>query len=327
LIPLDQRLAGLKPISDVTAGLIFLRYGREAEYEADQLGVGYAYDAGYDPRWLGAFLRSLAAQEQGRGAPPEFLSTHPSTPKRIARAGDLAAEVMAANGRDLEVGSGRYKKRLEGLLYGPGPMSWVWSGTRLANQAHRIALEPPTGWDLQVQRLAFAIAHHRVREKVSAASVGAFADAVQQQIKLESVARSSFDLGPLEGLKASYVGRSQGTDAVLLIYYGLDGQTGYTLAAITPVLFRDRLEPVYDALARSVVKLSSAKAEALPIQRVHLERVRAGEGLRQLVRRVYGTTDHVEAIALLNGLPPETSLTEGSLIKVILPTPIIRRSE
>ncbi|MFQ6672779.1 MAG: M48 family metalloprotease, partial [Candidatus Tectimicrobiota bacterium] len=257
LIPLDQRLAGLKPISDVTAGLIFLRYGREAEYQADQLGVEYAYEASYDPRWLGAFLRSLAAQDRGRGAPPEFLSTHPSTPKRIARVDDLAAGVMASGSRNLEVGARRYKERLEGLIYGPGPLSWVWSGRRLANQAHRLALEPPQGWDLQVQRLVFTIHHRRVRgataewrihEKVSTMSVGRFADAVERQIKLESVARSAFDLGPLEGLKASYVGRNQGTDAVLLIYYALDGQTGYTLAAITPVLFRDRLEPVYDAL-------------------------------------------------------------------------------
>ncbi|MFQ5893246.1 MAG: hypothetical protein ACE5H5_02935, partial [Nitrospinota bacterium] len=226
--------------------------------------------------------------------------------------------------------------RLEGLIYGPGPLSWVWSGRRLANQAHRLALEPPQGWDLQVQRLVFTIHHRRVRgataewrihEKVSTMSVGRFADAVERQIKLESVARSAFDLGPLEGLKASYVGRNQGTDAVLLIYYALDGQTGYTLAAITPVLFRNRLEPVYDALARSVVKLSSEEAAALPIQRVHLERVRAGEGLAQLVRRVYGTAEHVEAVALLNGLSSETSLTEGSLIKVILPSPTIRRAE
>ncbi|MFQ5892778.1 MAG: M48 family metalloprotease, partial [Nitrospinota bacterium] len=128
LIPLDQRLAGLKPISDVTAGLIFLRYGREAEYQADQLGVEYAYEASYDPRWLGAFLRSLAAQDRGRGAPPEFLSTHPSTPKRIARVDDLAAGVMASGSRNLEVGARRYKERLEGLIYGPGPLSWVWSG-------------------------------------------------------------------------------------------------------------------------------------------------------------------------------------------------------
>ncbi|MDA2917790.1 hypothetical protein MYX64_13290, partial [Nitrospinae bacterium AH_259_B05_G02_I21] len=66
---------------------------------------------------------------------------------------------------------------------------------------------------------------------------------------------------------------------------------------------------------------------ALPIQRVHLERVRSGEGLTQLVRRVYGNADHVEAITLLNGLSPESTLADGSIVKVILPSPIIRRSE
>ncbi|MFB3073218.1 MAG: M48 family metalloprotease, partial [bacterium] len=107
---LGPRLAKLKPLSDATAGLIFLNYGREAEYEADQIGAKYTYDAGYDPRWLGAFLRSLAAQEKGRDVPLEFLSTHPSTPKRIAQVDALAAELTASGTGGLVVGSNPYKQ-------------------------------------------------------------------------------------------------------------------------------------------------------------------------------------------------------------------------
>ncbi|MEE8209929.1 MAG: M48 family metalloprotease [bacterium] len=336
LTALDERLAGLKPLSDTTAGIIFLKYGRDAEYQADQLGAGYSYEAGYDPRWLGAFLRSLAANEKGRAAPLEFLSTHPSTPNRVARADALAAELTGSGSKRLEVGANGYKERLEGLLYGPGPEGWVWSGKRLANQAHRIALTPPEGWKLRAERLAFSIDHHRlqsagaewrIHRRVSTIRVESFAGQVEERIKLESADRSPFRLGPLEGLKVRYAGRSQGTDAVLIMYYALDGQTAYTFSAIAPKLFLSRLEPVYDEVASSLVKLTAEEAKALPMQRVHLERVRSGEGLTQLVRRVYGNADHVEAITLLNGLSPESTLADGSIVKVILPSPIIRRSE
>jgi predicted Zn-dependent protease len=333
---LGPRLAKLKPLSDATAGLIFLNYGREAEYEADQIGARYTYDAGYDPRWLGAFLRSLAAQEKGRDVPLEFLSTHPSTPKRIAQVDALAAELTASGTGGLVVGSNPYKQRLEGLVYGPGPLGWVWSGRRLANQAHRISLEPPKGWDVKTERLAFSIHHRRlkgvtaewrVHEKVSTLRVGGFAEKIEKRLKLEGGKRSSFRLGPIKGIKATYFGRNQGTDAALIIYYAIDGRAGYTLSAIAPVEFKDKLEPVYDGLARSLLKLRAEEASALTIQRVHLERTRSGEGLAKLVRRVYGNSDHVEAIALLNGVSPEATLTDGSLIKVVLPSPTIRRSE
>ncbi|MFB3072517.1 MAG: hypothetical protein ACE1ZU_03400, partial [bacterium] len=229
-----------------------------------------------------------------------------------------------------------YKQRLEGLVYGPGPLGWVWSGRRLANQAHRISLEPPKGWDVKTERLAFSIHHRRlkgvtaewrVHEKVSTLRVGGFAEKIEKRLKLEGGKRSSFRLGPIKGIKATYFGRNQGTDAALIIYYAIDGRAGYTLSAIAPVEFKDKLEPVYDGLARSLLKLRAEEASALTIQRVHLERTRSGEGLAKLVRRVYGNSDHVEAIALLNGVSPEATLTDGSLIKVVLPSPTIRRSE
>ena len=336
LSALDERLANLKPLSDTTAGLMFLKYGRDAEYQADELGTQYAYEATYDPRWLGTFLRSLAALEEARPAPPEFLSTHPSTPERVARVDALAEKLTAQGSSGLQVGSSRYKKRLEGLIYGPGPKGWVWSGGRLANQAHRIALQPPEDWDLQTEHLAFSIrnsrvssaeAEWRIHENVQTTRVSVFVQQIEKRLKLKSSDRSTFRLGPLEGLKARYLGSSQGTDAALIIYYALDGRAGYTFAAIAPASSQEQMEAVYDQLAQSLVKLKTGGAQALPIQRVHLKTARTGEQLEQLVRRVYGDTEHLKAIALLNGLSHDATLTGGTFIKVILPSPTLRRSK
>lgn len=334
LTALDERLASLQPLSDTTASLIFLKYGRDAEYQADELGIDYSYLIHHDPRWLGVFLRNLAAQEEGQALPPEFLSTHPSTPARVERADDLAEKTLAQGREGLLVKAEEYKERLEGLVYGPGPMGWIWSNGRLANKAHRIALAPPSDWELATRRLAFSLTHHRVQgataewrihEKVSNPTVELFAENIEKQIKLESADRKAFKMGPLDGLKVVYFGRSQGTDSALILYYALDGQTGHTLAAIAPVAFRDRLEPVYDELARSVVRLSSAEAEDITIQRLHLVKAQTGERLSDVVRRVYGNSDNEKAIALLNGLAPDAALAAGSLTKVVLPSPTISR--
>ena len=54
---------------------------REAEIEADQIGVHLAAEACYDPR---AAKRVFQAMKDGsRGTPPEFMSTHPSHDTRI----------------------------------------------------------------------------------------------------------------------------------------------------------------------------------------------------------------------------------------------------
>lgn len=60
---------------------ILLPYGRGQESEADVVGLGYMADAGFDPRASVQLWKNMA--ENNKGAPPEFLSTHPSSSTRI----------------------------------------------------------------------------------------------------------------------------------------------------------------------------------------------------------------------------------------------------
>jgi predicted Zn-dependent protease len=58
-----------------------LPYGRKQESEADTVGLVFSADAGFDPRESVKLWKNMA--ESNKGAPPEFLSTHPSSSTRI----------------------------------------------------------------------------------------------------------------------------------------------------------------------------------------------------------------------------------------------------
>lgn len=59
-------------------------FSREAEREADQLGVRYMWEAGYDPNGLPEMFETLLEQRRQRpGAVARFFSTHPLTESRI----------------------------------------------------------------------------------------------------------------------------------------------------------------------------------------------------------------------------------------------------
>jgi predicted Zn-dependent protease len=82
---LVSALLGLGNLGDAAlnmgAQLLTLKFGREDESEADLIGIDLAARAGYDPG-AGVTLWQKMAQAS-KGAPPQFISTHPSGPTRI----------------------------------------------------------------------------------------------------------------------------------------------------------------------------------------------------------------------------------------------------
>jgi len=91
-------------IAAIAAGLaITLPNSREAESEADQIGIELAARAGYDPAAAVTLWQKMAQEDSY--APMEFLSTHPAAETRIERLRALVPKVeplyvaAKANGR------------------------------------------------------------------------------------------------------------------------------------------------------------------------------------------------------------------------------------
>ena len=73
--------------------LLSLKYSRDDETEADLIGLELAARAGYDPRSALSLWRKMEAAS--KGAPPAFLSDHPSNPDRLRT---IAANIPRVQG-------------------------------------------------------------------------------------------------------------------------------------------------------------------------------------------------------------------------------------
>ncbi|MCA0312501.1 MAG: M48 family metallopeptidase [Candidatus Melainabacteria bacterium] len=71
--------------------VMFQKFSRDAEYQADQAGLRYMVEAGYDPEGMVQVKDKLLTLSKGsRGL--EFLSSHPDTAKRKAEVQELIKE-------------------------------------------------------------------------------------------------------------------------------------------------------------------------------------------------------------------------------------------
>ena len=72
---------------------IFNPFGRKQETEADYLGLIFSSLAGYDIRGSVKLWERMAEKNKGK-EPPQFLSTHPSSSKRISNLNKWISEVI-----------------------------------------------------------------------------------------------------------------------------------------------------------------------------------------------------------------------------------------
>lgn len=133
-----------------------LRYSRNQENEADDLGVRYLAEAGYDPYAAADMLATLGRQERFMAATngsdsarglPEWASSHPLPEGRVAHAREAAAETGIADGA-LPEGEEAYLRAVDGLLYGDDPQQGFVLGRRFAHPVMRIAFDAPPGFTL-----------------------------------------------------------------------------------------------------------------------------------------------------------------------------------
>ena len=91
----EQKAAAFNNVFGLASGVYGLKNSRNAEYEADRFGLLFSAMAGYNPNEAINFWNRMAAAKGEGGAPPEFLSTHPSDANRISRLKGFMPEALS----------------------------------------------------------------------------------------------------------------------------------------------------------------------------------------------------------------------------------------
>ena len=130
-------------------GLLMLKYSRDDETQADELGVRYATASGYDPREIPGTYRTLQriAERAGQSL-PSYMSTHPDPGQRQERTTELAAK--AAVGKvNMNIRQRAYLDHVRNLVYGENPRYGWFEGSRFFHPALGLEMSFPPGWKTQ----------------------------------------------------------------------------------------------------------------------------------------------------------------------------------
>jgi predicted Zn-dependent protease len=110
--------------------VLFLKYGRDAENQADELGFRYALTQNYDVREMANVFETLnraSEVEGGGGRLPEWLSTHPNPENRVKRT-EERLDTLHASLTSTIVNRDEYLKQIDGVAFGEDPRQGFFEG-------------------------------------------------------------------------------------------------------------------------------------------------------------------------------------------------------
>ncbi|HSM51282.1 MAG TPA: M48 family metalloprotease, partial [Thermoanaerobaculia bacterium] len=310
-------------VAQMGLGLLFLKFSRDHEREADDLGLRYVVNAGYDPRQMLGVFQTLDRVSAAAGGDrlPNWLATHPNPEDRGQR---LAAQIAAlpperqASGR---VERNSYLRRLQGLVFGADPREGYFEGDRFYHPGMAFQVSFPAGWKHQNQKQA--VVSLRPQEDavvvLTLAAEGSPAEATRAFFSQQGIERGNswrsyfnhFRTAPAQSASGQQTRQLRG----LVGFVSHQGRVlrllGMSLDERWPQAERD----VSAALA-SFGPLTDRRYLDVQPARIRVVTVDRPTTLAELVRR-HGSTADLDSLAVLNGVEKETILEAGRLVKLV----------
>jgi len=306
-------------------GLLMLKYGRDDETQADELGVAYATKAGWDPRQIPMTYEMLGRISDKAGQRlPSYLSTHPDPGDRQARTTQLAA-AAAAGKTGLAVNERSYLKRLDGLLFGTDPRAGYVEGDGFYDPRAGIQLELPADWKRQPGRQSIVTVNAAQTAVLEARVVTGAADArspgerVQTLLAAGRLSAADGRSGPIGGYEAwsgaIVVPGDAGPQRMLLTLAKLSDTTLLQVSGRS-VSAGDAGEREIVACMRSLRGIDPAKQDP-PLLRVAVTPAPKRGDFKSVIDG-FGTQGiGFDDTAILNDRFPDQDVMAGELLKVV----------
>jgi predicted Zn-dependent protease len=305
--------------------VLFLKYGRDAENQADELGFRYALGQNYDVREMANVFETLnrASQMGGDGGRlPEWLSTHPNPENRVKRT-EERLDTLHASLANAIVNRDQYLREIDGLIYGEDPRQGFFEGAMFYHPDMRFQLRFPEGWKAQNTPSAVVAISPKEDAIVQLGLAGDASprEAATQFLSQEGVQAGNGSTSSINGNPAatSYfqAQTQQGVIEGIVSFISYGGKTfgllGYTAQGNLQAYDREFQESI-----RSFDQLRNSAALSVKPAVLQLVRVPSQMTLAQFNQQ-YPSTISLEELAIINELAgPETVVPRGRTLKRVV---------
>jgi len=311
--------------------LLFLKFSRDDERQADQLGAEYSSRIGYDAHKMADFFQVLNKMHlsESEGGVPTFLSTHPDPGDRYNSVNRYATEwQQQLDFSTWKVNGDSYLKLIDGIVYGEDPRQGYVENNIFYHPDLRFRFSFPSGWELQSSPIQVSIAPKggnalAVFTMANGNSLQEAAQQTLQQLELEVQQSGSVTVNGLPAIAAisKQVVQDQSTGAtqsnIVLSYFIEYEKRFYVFHGVSTEAefagYRNSLEGIMKSFARLT---DNSKINVQP-QRVFVKAAPRNSTLASTFSSFGVPQSRMEELALLNNMELTDQVRAGKLIKIV----------
>ena len=318
----QPELAQFGELGSTALGLMFLKFGRDDETQADELGFRYMTTQTYDPSEMTEMFRTLARTSGSSADTPEWLSTHPDPGNRVNRTQERIAAWTRPSGT-LKTDRDPFLRAIDGIVFGEDPRQGYFQKATFFHPTLKFRLDFPAGWMTanQPSQVAGISSEQDAIIALTLAGTASPSQAASEFLRQEGIDALSTSTASINGLPAA-VGRFnvQTEQAVLSGYAAfiqLD-ETTYRILAYTPQTNIGSYDGTFRQAIGSFRRLTDPAALAVKPNLVRLVQIRSAMTITQFQQQ-YPSSIPIEQLAVINGAAAaSTSFPAGSWLKRVV---------
>jgi predicted Zn-dependent protease len=304
--------------------LLFLRFSRDHEREADNLGVEYASKTGYDATGMASFFETLERMHPSDGGDiPDWFSTHPNPQDRIKAVRSKTAEWQSRLGfQTYKLNKADYIKQLDGLIFGPDPRQGYTDNHIFYHPGMKFQFPVPS--ECQVNNLPTQVQMISPDQKgiilFTVLSASTLEEAITQFTGNTGATILQREAGNTNGFQSiSIHSEIQGEQPLrLLSNFILFDQSIFVFHGFSsPADFESFASPFFQPTLKGLKRLTDPNKIGVKPVRIHVQTIQKPVILAEFLTQQKITSEQQGTIAIMNGMQLNDRLSPGTQIKVI----------
>jgi len=319
-------IAPVLGVAQTGLGLLFLKFSRDDESEADQLGLRYMVRAEYDPREMPNVFRMLGrvSAVSGGGRVPEWQSTHPNPENRETRISEAVAaiEAQGQHFNGFKVERATYLRRLEGMVFGTNPREGFFRENVFFHPDLAFQITFPADWQRANLKQA-VVAQSAAKDAViqlTLAEQSTPAEAAQAFFGQQGVERQGGWRTDVNGLPTSSghfrAATEQGNLSGLAAFVSYGGRV-YQLLGFTVTERWSTYSAAIGATLQSFVNVTDRAVLDVQPARVRIVTIDRSMTSADFARRSPSSVSS-DLVAVINDVQADATLPAGSVLKQVV---------